>query len=94
MMVNFMTAHPHVTLTLLGLAATISYGIACWIWPWAQCGGEWWPWPRRCEAGRVYQDERKKAWRDCRKCGGTAKRRRFGRALWANFIQAKRKADR
>ncbi len=73
------------------LGLLLIYGLVCWIWPWATCSGELFG-LRRCDGGRYYQPGSRKAWRDCRKCGGTNKRRRLGRSLWAWFIVSKRKA--
>jgi hypothetical protein len=74
------------------LGLIVVYAITCWIWPWAKCGGEYLG-LHTCDAGRFYAGTRQKTWRDCRKCKGTGKRRRFGRTLWAVFITSKRKAD-
>lgn len=87
-------SNEHAVLTLLAfaVAAFVAYLLACWIWSWARCGGEWLPRPQSCDAGRVYQNKRRRTFRHCRHCGGTGRRRRFGRTLWAHFIKAKRKA--
>lgn len=45
----------------------------CWLYPHTRCGG--------CDAGRKYEDDTKRNWRDHRRCHGTGKRLRFGR--WA-----------
>lgn len=87
------SAHPWLSFIAALAILAVVYLLICWIWPWAHCGGEWLPWPRKCDGGRVYQNPRRKTWRDCRHCGGTGKRRRVGRVVWAYFIRAKRKAD-
>ena len=84
-MVDFILAHPRLTLALLGLAWATWYLIACAMFPFARC--------LFCSgAGRKYQNERRKAWRPCRWCKGSGQRRRVGRAIWARFHESKRRA--
>ncbi len=86
-MVDFMQAHPGVTLTMIGLGWAAWYMIACWRCPFARC--------LRCKgAGRVYQSERRKTWRNCPRCKGTGMRRRIGRAIWAYFAASKKRATK
>ncbi len=86
-MVDFMAAHPGFTLTMIGLGWVAWYLAACAWWPFARC--------LRCKgAGRFYQSERRKSWRNCPRCKGTGTRRRIGRAVWAYFAGAKKKATK
>lgn len=54
-------------LVIAGLATI--YLIACAIWPYTACP--------RCAGGKKY-DPAGTSWRNCRRCGGTGKRRRAG----------------
>jgi hypothetical protein len=81
--VDFMAAHPRVTLAAIGLLATLGYLLACWLWPFAAC---WW-----CEGGRKYQNERRKTWRRCGWCEGTGQRRRIGRVVWAYYDRSRKR---
>lgn len=85
-MIDYLAAHPRVTLMLIGLAWATWYLLACWLWPFSAC---WW-----CEGGRKYQSKRRKAWRPCRRCRGTGQRRRIGRVVWAYFAGSKKQAKR
>lgn len=62
------------TLLVIALLITISYVIACSIWPFTAhrwCGGTG---KRRSPSG--------KAWRPCGGCGGTGRRVRIGRRVY------------
>jgi len=57
---------------------TLSYGLACFIWPFGNC--------RRCSgSGRRPALFGGKGFRDCRRCSGSGRRLRTGRAVW-NFL--------
>lgn len=72
--------------TLAGVVLVGQYVVRCAIWPFAKC------WFCKGE-GRKYQNKAtKKAWRNCRWCGGTGRRRRIGRAAWAHFSKARKRA--
>jgi hypothetical protein len=75
------TATPHLpggmvgALVILGVVWVIFYLIACAIWPWRSCP--------RCEGGKRRSPTRR-AFRDCRRCGGRGRRLRLGgRRLWS-----------
>lgn len=83
-MIDFMAAHPKITLAFIGLLVAGWYLLACTLWPFAAC---WW-----CEGGRRYQNQRKKSWRTCGRCKGTGRRRRIGRVIWAYYRRSKKRA--
>lgn len=78
-------------LSLVPIAAVV-YLVQCWIWPFGKCGGEWWKF-RACDGGRVYQNAKKKTFRECGKCRSTGKQKRFGRKVWTWWKEAGRKAQ-
>lgn len=65
------------TLVLLGLAVLVGYVLACAIWPYASCWG--------CSGDGKRRSPSGKAWRTCRRCGGTGRRIRLGRKLYAGL---------
>lgn len=50
-----------------------SYLVARAIWPYAACA--------KCEGAGKFKTSSGKAWRKCRRCGGSGERLRFGRWL-------------
>jgi hypothetical protein len=50
------------------------YGIACWIWPFANCP--------RCHGTGKRRSPSGRAFRLCRRCDATGRRLRLGRRLW------------
>lgn len=85
-MVDFMAAHPGFTITAFAALWAAGYVIVCAIWPFAAC--------LFCDGGRKYQNERRKTWRRCGWCKGTGQRRRVGRAVWAYYAGARKRATR
>ncbi len=86
-MVDFMQAHPRLTLAAIAALWALCYLVACAIWPFANC--------MFCDGrGRKYQNESRKTWRPCRWCKGSGSRRRVGRAIWAKFRESKRRATK
>lgn len=71
---------------LCGLAYVGWYAFLCWRFPWGRC--------RKCKgAGRFYQDRKpnpqhpmREFWRNCPRCGGTARRVRLGRRVMEKLI--------
>lgn len=59
---------------LIAVAAAVRYMIHCALWPLAAC--------RRCKGGGRFHAPNGRAWRTCRKCGGTGGRIRIGRRIW------------
>lgn len=90
MMLEFLTRHPLVALALVVLGVAGWYALMCWRYPFTNClmctPG------KRKDRGRVYQNRRKLAWRNCWWCKGTGRRRRWGRIIWAHVHETKRKA--
>lgn len=66
-----MTASQVGMLTLVGLAALAYYAIRAQLHPHTRCDGE-------CGGRGMVSDDSGKHWRDCRTCGGSPKRLRFG----------------
>lgn len=63
--------------TALALAVPVIvawYVINCLIWPFANC--------LRCRGAGRFRSPSGRAWRPCRRCGGTGSRVRIGRRLW------------
>jgi hypothetical protein len=68
------------------LAVTVwafGYGIACFIWPYKDCG--------KCKGGGKFRSPSGKAWRRCRRCKGSGSRVRLGRRAWTKAGIAKDK---
>lgn len=84
-MVDFMRAHPHLTLAAFGAGWVVWYLLACAFWPFAAC---WF-----CKGDpRKFQNSRRKAWRYCRWCKRTGTRLRVGRRVWAYFAGTRKRA--
>ncbi len=64
---------------LVGAVWLAGYAVACCVWPYAACKGCSGAWKRRSPSG--------KAWRPCRRCGGSGRRIRAGRWVvqWFRF---------
>lgn len=55
----------------LGIVVLLFYAVRAQLTPWARCQGE-------CGGKGTVPDKSGKHWRDCRTCGGSPKRLRFG----------------
>jgi hypothetical protein len=73
-----------ITLTLAGLAITLGYGIACWIWPFKACP--------RCHGTGRRRSPSGRAFRLCRRCDGTGRRLRAGRWIYNHLSRIRRDA--
>jgi len=78
-----------ITLVALAILAALlwlaGYAIACWIWPFKAC--------RRCEGNGKLRSPSGKAWRRCKRCGGSGGRLRAGRWIYNHLIKMRRDAD-
>lgn len=67
--------HPTIGAAILLLLflsiVTVCYLGTCWVWPFANC--------RRCNGLGRFRSPSGRAWRPCRRCGGSGGRLRFGR---------------
>ena len=75
-------ANPAALLTCTLLVVTVGYILGCWAFPFTNCptcGGDG---KHRSPAGRRF--------RLCRRCDGTGRRLRTGRALWNRLHQRDR----
>jgi hypothetical protein len=70
-----------VELTLLTLLIAGGYLAACAIWPFTACS--------RCDGNGKRRSPSGKAWRPCRRCGGTGARLRLGRRVY-NHLRSTR----
>jgi len=59
---------------LIGLGAGGAYAIACFVWPFTDCG--------KCGGRGAFRSPSGKAFRRCRRCKGSGYKVRFGRRLW------------
>lgn len=66
------------------LAGGLVYGIACAIYPFADCA--------RCEGGGKIRSSSGRTFRRCRRCKGSGARVRFGRRVWKKLSNAKNAA--
>ncbi len=73
-----------IVLTLAGLALTLGYGFACWIWPFRNCP--------RCQGTGKRRSPYGKAFRLCRRCDGTGRRLRAGRWIYNHLSRIRRDA--
>ena len=78
-----------ITLVALAILAALlwlaGYAIACWIWPFKAC--------RRCEGNGKLRSPSGKAWRRCKRCGGSGGRLSAGRWIYNHLIKMRRDAD-
>lgn len=71
-----------VPLILLILGAAVAWVIRLWLWPLARC--------RRCDGSGNNAGSTGRRWGNCRTCGGTGRRERFGSRLVARLLSRKR----
>lgn len=66
-----------------GVAAALVYAVQCWWWPYAAC--------LKCDGAGRFRSPTGRAWRNCRRCGGSGTRVRVGRRLltWASGVKNK-----
>jgi hypothetical protein len=69
---------------LIGLGAVAVYAIACFVWPFTDCG--------KCGGGGRFRSPSGKAFRRCRRCKGTGTQVRLGRRLWTWLAGVKKSA--
>ena len=72
-------------LILAALAVTLSYAVACWIWPFRSC--------RKCGGTGKKRSPFGRAFRLCRRCDGTGRQLRPGRRV-INYLRVVRANDR
>jgi len=70
---------------LTGLVAGAVYWVACLLWPFASCV--------KCNGDGKTRSPSGKAWRECRRCGGTGRRLRWGRHV-INYLRESRADER
>jgi len=76
---------PTLAATLAATVLAAGYLLACWIWPFAAC--------LTCSGDGKRRSPSGKAWRTCKRCGGSGARLRIGRRVW-NYLQGTREASR
>lgn len=74
------------TLTLIILAVTLCYAVACWIWPFKPCP--------RCHGSGRRRSPSGRAFRLCRRCDGTGARLRAGRWIYNQLTRLRKDGTR
>ena len=77
---------------LLTLAVTLGYAVSCAVFPFKRC--------RTCKGAGHHKSRLIRAYRPCRRCGGSGMRLRIGRKAWNAItrtrrnLRAQRRTDR
>ncbi|WP_433051691.1 hypothetical protein [Dactylosporangium sp. CS-033363] len=73
-----------IILFLLGVAVTLGYAFACWVWPFKACP--------RCDGTGKRRSPSRRAFRVCRRCDGSGRRLRAGRWIYNHLASVRRDA--